>query len=405
MSRARPTLARRAFLGAAASAGLFAALSRHTARAAEERYLVVYWMKGGWDPAFVFDPHFESDVIHRDPSSTEASLGGLSFADAATRPSVRAFFNTWGAKTAFVNGIAVGSISHDGCTRLMLTSSRGTTSPDFATRIAHGTSLPHVVISGPRFPGDLGEVVLAVNSTLIGTADGTLPTPRNDDSEARIQAWLAAEAAELPASRRKDQYLDGLGRLPDLHEHAADFSGAISTNDADIFGTVADVLAAGLARSVMLEGSLPMFGNWDSHVSNDSLQDKAYEWGFARLAELMERLKTTAAPGGGVLADRTTVLVLSEMGRSPVLNSAQGKDHWPWTSAMLVGASVAGGRVLGGTDSGFAGENVDPVSGEVSATGEAITPASLAAGLLTAFDIDPTEAYPDVTPFTAPFQG
>lgn len=393
---------RRAFLGAALGGGLLTALSRRPARAAEERYLLVYWIRGGWDATFVFDPHFESGVIRNDPASEAASAGGLAFADAPTRPSVRTFFERWGDRTAIVNGIAVGSISHDGCTRLMLTADRGVASPDFPTRIAHGSALPFVVLSGPRFPGDLGEVVLAVNQTLIGTANGTLPSARDEAAEARIQAWLATEAAGMPASRRLDQYLDGLSRLPDLHTNAARFEGA--DDESEVLRTAAQVLAGGLARCVMVEGSLPAFGNWDSHVANDGFQENCYEHAFGRLGSLMELLSSTESAAGGTLAERTTVMVLSEMGRSPVLNAAQGKDHWPWTSAMIVGPNVAGGRVLGGTDAGFAGQAADPATGEVDAGGDPITPASLAAGVMAAFDLDPEEAYPGITPFAAPFQ-
>lgn len=397
-------ISRRGMLAGLVGGGLVTALARKPAMAAEPRYLVVYWIAGGWDPTFVFDPHFESNTIHHDPASSLSTVSGLAFADAPSRPSVRAFIEKWGAKSAFVNGIAVGSISHDGCTRLMLTAHRTATAADFSTRVAHETGLPHVVLSGPRFPGDRGEVVLPVNATLVTTADGTLPSPRDEGSESRVQAWLQEEAARLPESAAKAQYLDGLSRLPELHENAGKLRGGLSANDDDVFGTVASVLGAGIARAVTLQGSLPTFGNWDSHVGNDALQTMDYEWTFGRLSSLMARLETESAPDGSPLADRTTVLVLSEMGRSPVLNSAQGKDHWPWTSAMLIGAGVRGGKIYGGTDAGLAGQRVDPTGGDVTDGGDLLTPASLAAGLLTSFGIDPAEDYDGVTPFTAPFE-
>ena len=49
----------------------------------------------------------------------------------------------------------------------------------------------------------------------------------------------------MPASRKLEQYLDGLSRLPDLHSHADVFGGAISTDEGEIFGTAAGVLAGG----------------------------------------------------------------------------------------------------------------------------------------------------------------
>jgi len=69
-----------------------------------------------------------------------------------------------------------------------------------------------------------------------------------------------------------------------------------------------------------------------------------------RYLEAAQRLEALPAPEGGSLLDQTTVLVMSEMGRTPIHNAAIGKDHWPVTSAMLVGAGVAGGRVVGATD-------------------------------------------------------
>ncbi len=51
------------------------------------------------------------------------------------------------------------------------------------------------------------------------------------------------------------------------------------------------------------------------------------------------------------LLDTTLVVVMSEFGRTPTVNAAAGRDHWPWTqSVLLAGAGIPGGRVYGATD-------------------------------------------------------
>jgi uncharacterized protein (DUF1501 family) len=52
----------------------------------------------------------------------------------------------------------------------------------------------------------------------------------------------------------------------------------------------------------------------------------------------------------GLLRD-TLVIATGEFGRTPHLNSAGGRDHWPhcW-SALLAGGGVAGGTVIGASD-------------------------------------------------------
>jgi hypothetical protein len=66
--------------------------------------------------------------------------------------------------------------------------------------------------------------------------------------------------------------------------------------------------------------------------------DKAY-------ATLLEELK-----GSGLLED-TMVVAMGEFGRTPKINPAGGRDHWPqaW-STLMAGGGIQGGRVIGATD-------------------------------------------------------
>ena len=61
----------------------------------------------------------------------------------------------------------------------------------------------------------------------------------------------------------------------------------------------------------------------------------------ALLADLEER---------GLL-DSTLVVWLTDFGRTPVINSASGRDHWASAGfVIMAGAGIPGGSVLGATD-------------------------------------------------------
>lgn len=86
-------------------------------------------------------------------------------------------------------------------------------------------------------------------------------------------------------------------------------------------------------------------GGWDTHRDNfNGLKkllpplDQAWP---ALLADLEDR---------GLL-ESTFVFWLTDFGRTPVINSAAGRDHWSTASvATFAGAGVPGGQVLGKTD-------------------------------------------------------
>ena len=96
---------------------------------------------------------------------------------------------------------------------------------------------------------------------------------------------------------------------------------------------------------------------------------------------------------------KTTVAVISEMGRTPKLNQSNGKDHWPVTSAMLIGPKVRGGRVYGGTDENQLAMTVDMATGQPGA-GANITSANFVAGTLQMLGVDPALHLPNTVPLT-----
>jgi hypothetical protein len=63
------------------------------------------------------------------------------------------------------------------------------------------------------------------------------------------------------------------------------------------------------------------------------------------------------------LLDSTIVVATGEFGRTPKLNAAGGRDHWPgvW-SALLAGGGVRGGQVVGASDRHAEAPAIRPVS-------------------------------------------
>jgi len=51
------------------------------------------------------------------------------------------------------------------------------------------------------------------------------------------------------------------------------------------------------------------------------------------------------------MLDETLVIGMGEFGRSPKINAAGGRDHWPDVqSVVLAGAGIRGGSIHGASD-------------------------------------------------------
>src|SRR5206468_2421118 len=81
------------------------------------------------------------------------------------------------------------------------------------------------------------------------------------------------------------------------------------------------------------------------------------------------------------LLRETLVLAMGEFGRTPKLNTAGGRDHWPRVfSVLLAGGGVRGGQVIGASDARAESPAERPV-----------TPADLAHTIYTLLGVDPAK--------------
>jgi hypothetical protein len=122
--------------------------------------------------------------------------------------------------------------------------------------------------------------------------------------------------------------------------------------------------------------------NWDTHDNNfGRLRDHLLPPADQAFAALIDDLDSRG------LLESTLVIWIGEFGRTPRLNPAAGRDHWPnCFSTVLAGGGVHGGAIYGSSDKLGAYPNINPVS-----TGD------LAATIFWRFGLDPASITHDLT--------
>ncbi len=416
---------RRDFLlgGAALLAGATLPLGDRLARAiapAGGRNLLIVLAAGGWDVTWALDPKPGVPTVDA-PSGEVRRFGESPILIDPSRPAIEAFFERHGPLTAVVSGVQVRSVAHPTCRRRILTGSASTEAPDVGAAVAHALGrelpLPYLVLGDTAFPGPL-----AASSGRVGTTNQlqALLDPQADFSDGStgsrfvpdaadedlVRRWLEARSERALATRaqrganrdRVIDYLESLERGEALKAHAGAFGErGITLGLEQQIGVALDAIAGDVAHSVLLDTRFP----WDSHANN-AVQGVLHELLFAGLGTLVDEL--VARPGrasGARMIDETVVLVVSEMSRTPRFNVTAGKDHWPFTSAMVIGGGVAGGRTYGGTDDRLEGQQIDLATGAVEPGGVSLLAENLVAGVLELVGVEPSIWLHGVQPLRA----
>lgn len=385
---------------------------------ANDRKMIYVFAPGGWDVTRVLAPEFSNPNVAMEANADRSTKGGLDWVSHPDRPSVDLFFQQHASNALIARGLMVRSIAHDICTMITMTGTSSGVSPDWPAIVANqdrlAYTLPHLVISGPSFPGDLGVAVArtGVAGQLEALVSGQVedwskvPVQQPDRvDESLIDRYLSRRVAARAASSRSvvEQNLvtafdDSQQKLVELKglRYTMDFTASILLEDQA--RVAVDALANGVSRCVTVSYAGAQGQGWDTHAQNDVDQSPLWEGLYAGLLRLMVLLGETPGTSAPTLADETLVVVLSEMARTPMLNGLAGKDHWPYTCAMLVGPNITGGRVIGGYDDAYYGKTIDPGSGELSDGGEVLSAEALGATLLTYAGIDPAEHVSGVSP-------
>jgi uncharacterized protein (DUF1501 family) len=423
-------LTRRGLMATGAAAFGAAAIPGAGSRAANAegavkgKHLVVVLAQGGWDTTYALDPKDSSFIDS--PNGDVTMYGDLPIFTAADRPAVSSFFEANAGMCAVVNGLQMQSIVHTDCMKRLMTGTASDANPDMGSIISyeHGRALPapYFVLGPTAYTGPLAGLSARVGTlnqirTLLDPTAG-YPTP-----DGMIAPRYVAEAGEGDLIRK---YIEARaaratavrGQLGANRRVLEDFVSSFERGDAlrafkdgfgDDFAFTVDMatqvtmgveaLERGIAQCVHIEQSA-IVGGWDTHDNNmgQLMQNQDLYTGLATLAD--ELASRPGSSAGTSLLDETVVAVISEMGRTPLLNAGGGKDHWPVTSALLFGAGVRHG-VYGHSSDKLDAQNVDYATGGLDPNGQQLTYTNLAAGVLQLAGVDSTDWLPNSTPFTA----
>jgi hypothetical protein len=136
-------------------------------------------------------------------------------------------------------------------------------------------------------------------------------------------------------------------------------------------------------------------GGWDTH-SNNLIQGDQNEELFATLDAVMEKMATTPGTASPYLIDEVVIVCLSEFGRTPKFNGGNGKDHWPYSSALVVGAGVKGNQRVGYTDDSLVSQPINLATGQPDSGGDIPAAENLGVALLRLASLDPEQFLPGV---------
>lgn len=395
-------LKRRDFLGLAALTGLSLTLPlTRKVRAADETYPGPYYVfinaGGGWDPRLFFDP--TTDPLQNRLTTSVGQVGAISYSDypidyaafgfgadydyGALLVDPRLFLERHGARLCVLNGVDTETNNHDAGSRAIWSGKLEEGYPSIGALIAaaRAGNQPMAFLSAGGYDATAGIVPLTRTGSandLRKLAFPNLIDPNNPDNldlyhagetYARIRA---AQDERLGALLRKDYlplYKQRMGELSLARTRASDLSrlvvpedlvslegyqlGGLENNMRQAQIAIA-AFQAGIAATVNLSvGGFDTHGHHDRDAPNRLLQL------FTLFDFVLQRIDAAG------LSDRTTIFVGSDFARGPFYNgenAGDGKDHWPITSCLALGAGVVGNRVIGSTTVDQLAVGVDPGS-------------------------------------------
>jgi hypothetical protein len=362
------------------------------------RSMILLWMQGGPSQLETFDPH-PGTLIGGDTKAIETSLAGVSIAD--TLPRTAEIMH----RATLVRSMVSKEGDHERATYNMKTGWRPDPTlvhPAIGAVLCHQTQsnieIPrHISILAGQWSSRGGYLGSTFDAFRLGDPKDPLPNLKSYVAQEVFQRRVS-DLEQIEAKFRR-------GRIKDLDDNKT--LQAISTQRARTMMASEQIQAFEIDRES--QGVRDLFGDtpfgrgclaavrlieqgvtcvevelsgWDSHVENHSLQAGRCSILDAALHGLVSLLIERD------LFDSTAIMCGGEFGRTPKINVADGRDHWPTGfSTILFGGPFRRGYVHGETTSEKIDDGKDPLDG----VKDPVRVEDLHATLLHGFGIDFSE--------------
>lgn len=325
------------------------------------RSLIILWMSGGPSQLETFDPHPGSRGAHASTRAIPTAARQVQIAD--TLPQVAEEM----ASIALVRSVVSKEGDHERAAYNLKTGFRPDPTlvhPSLGAILCHQLSddveIPrHISILPDPFPPRGGY--LGGKYDAFQTFDPAQPIPdvrppvdvrraarRLDDLLTVVEpAFAQRRRADLTQRTLHTTSIDAARRMMSSEQlKALDVSTASQSLRA-AFGDTPfgrGCLAAVQLIEVGVRCVEVNLTGWDTHANNETLVRERCQILDPAFASLIRELKARDR------LDTTLVLWAGEFGRTPRVNPAGGRDHWPHGfTVALAGGGIAGGRVVGET--------------------------------------------------------
>jgi uncharacterized protein (DUF1501 family) len=353
--------------------------------------LILLWLAGGPSQLETFDPHADSSIA-AGTRAIDTNVRGIQFAEGLEQTADVM------DQLLVLRSVVSKEGDHERATYNVKTGYRpmpGLVHPSIGAVLCHqlspaGTEVPrHISILPASWPARGGYLGDQYDAFQVDDPQGPLPDmtqrvetqrfqQRLHDLSVIDQQFAQHRLPRLEAERTLHRHtIDQAVRMMDSEQLRAFDLSDVPQSVLDSFGDSAfgrGCLAAARLIEVGVRCIEITLDGWDSHVANHEIHTQLKKTLDPALAGLIRYLQQRS------LLEQTVVACGGEFGRTPKVNPAGGRDHWPrGFSIALAGAGLPVGRVIGQTDP----------QGSPLAYEEGITIADVHATMLDRLGIDP----------------
>ena len=363
---------------------------------ARPKNVILLWLQGGPSQLETFDPH-PGGRIGGDVKAIETSIKGVQISDLLPRTAEQMHL------TSLLRGVTSKEGDHARAFYNVTTGFRPDPTlkhPAIGSILCHaddfGADIPrYVSILPSQWPGRGGYLGPAFDAFKINDPAQPVPNIRRPVSQERYDRRVK-DLYELVEQEFRRGRLANLEHNRTLHQTATEAALKMMSSEQLSAFDVSDEPRAEqeafgdspfgrgcMAASRLIEVGVRCvevtLGGWDSHAANHTLQTSACGVLDPALAALLARLEQRE------LLDSTLVVCGGEFGRTPNINPAEGRDHWPHGfSTLLAGCGIRRGAVHGQTAADPKPDQENPLD-DVK---DAVTVADVQATILKVLGID-----------------